>query len=283
MATYKYTAISRDGVKISGIIEGFDQFDAVDKIKTDCDIILKLTEVKEKNPGLLSMEIGGNRLNAKAFSLMCAQFSIILQSGIPIARAVRLIEDKITDKKLKKVLKLVGEDVEAGRSVATSFQERGDKLLPPVFIETLRAGEESGNLAKAFETMYQHYDKQVKMRAKVRNALIYPAFVLSLAVVVVIVLMVKVVPTFIDIFESYDAELPLITRSLIAVSNFFRDYILIMIIVAAALILIYKLYGNTEKGRLKLAQLALKMPVLGNIYQLSSAGEFAANMTTAFP
>ncbi|MFR8313242.1 MAG: type II secretion system F family protein [Ruminococcus sp.] len=87
----------------------------------------------------------------------------------------------------------VAEDVEAGRSVAASFQERGGKLLPAVFIETIRAGEESGNLSKAFETMYQHYDKQVKMRAKVRNALIYPVFVLALAVVVVIVLMVKVV------------------------------------------------------------------------------------------
>lgn len=126
MAKYKYSAISRDGVKVSGIVEGFDQFDAVDKIKQDCDIILKITEIEEKKQGLLNMEIGGNKLNAKAFSLMCAQFSIILKSGIPIGRAVHLIGDKITDKKLKKVLKQVGEDVEAGRSIATSFKERGE-------------------------------------------------------------------------------------------------------------------------------------------------------------
>ena len=262
MATYKYTAISKDGVKVSGVVEGFNEFDAVDRIKQDCDIVLKLTEVEEKKPGLLSMEIGGNRLNAKAFSLMCAQFSIILQSGIPIGRTVRLIGDKMTDKKLKGILKKVAEDVEAGRSVATSFQERGGKLLPAVFIETIRAGEESGNLSKAFETMYQHYDKQVKMRAKVRNALIYPVFVLALAVVVVIVLMVKVVPTFMDIFASYDAELPLITQSLILISNFFRKYIFLIIVVFAAIALIFKLYANTEKGRMNVANLALKIPVL---------------------
>ena len=87
--------------------------------------------------------------------------------------------------------------------------------MPPIFIQTLHAGEESGNLARAFETMYQHFDKQVKMREKVRSALIYPIFVLALAVCVVIVLMVKVVPTFISIFDSYGEELPLITRSLI--------------------------------------------------------------------
>lgn len=280
MATYKYTAISKDGVKVSGVVEGFNEFDAVDRIKQDCDIVLKLTEVEEKKPGLLSMEIGGNRLNAKAFSLMCAQFSIILQSGIPIGRTVRLIGDKMTDKKLKGILKKVAEDVEAGRSVAASFQERGGKLLPAVFIETIRAGEESGNLSKAFETMYQHYDKQVKMRAKVRNALIYPVFVLALAVVVVIVLMVKVVPTFMDIFASYDAELPLITQSLILISNFFRKYIFLIIVVFAATALIFKLYANTEKGRMNVAKLALKIPVLGNVSLLSAASEFAANLTT---
>ena len=280
MATYKYTAISKDGVKVSGVVEGFNEFDAVDRIKQDCDIVLKLTEVEEKKPGLLSMEIGGNRLNAKAFSLMCAQFSIILQSGIPIGRTVRLIGDKMTDKKLKGILKKVAEDVEAGRSVAASFQERGGKLLPAVFIETIRAGEESGNLSKAFETMYQHYDKQVKMRAKVRNALIYPVFVLALAVVVVIVLMVKVVPTFMDIFASYDAELPLITQSLILISNFFRKYIFLIIVVFAAIALIFKLYANTEKGRMNVAKLALKIPVLGNVSLLSAASEFAANLTT---
>ena len=280
MATYKYTAISKDGVKVSGVVEGFNEFDAVDRIKQDCDIVLKLTEVEEKKPGLLNMEIGGNRLNTKAFSLMCSQFSIILKSGIPIGRTVRLIGDKMTDKKLKGILKKVAEDVEAGRSVAASFQERGGKILPAVFIETIRAGEESGNLARAFETMYQHYDKQIKMRAKVRNALIYPIFVLALSVVVVIVLMVKVVPTFMDIFESYDAELPLITQSLIWVSNFFKKYIFLIMVVLAAIGLIFKLYANTEKGRLNVAKLALKLPVLGNVTLLGAASEFAANLTT---
>lgn len=166
MPAYKYTAISRDGVKVSGIVEGFDQFDAVDRIKRDCDIILKITEIQEKKQGILNMEIGGNKLNAKAFSLMCSQFSIILKSGIPIGRTVRLIGEKMTDKKLKSILSQVAEDVEAGRSISQSFQERGGKLMPPVFIETIHAGEESGNLAKAFDTMYQHYDKQVKMREK---------------------------------------------------------------------------------------------------------------------
>ena len=261
-------------------MEGFNEFDAVDRIKQNCNIVLKLTEVKENKQGILNMEIGGNKLNDKAFTVMCSQFAIILKAGIPIARTTQLIADKTTDKPLKKMLKQVSDDVESGRTLAASFAERGDKLLPPTFVETVRAGEESGNVDKSFDTMYKHYDRQTKIRGKVKSAMSYPIFVIVIAIVVVIVLMVKVVPTFTSIFESYGAELPLMTRMLIAISGFFRKYTIYLAIVAAVGVIAFKLYGNTEDGRLRLAKLGLKLPVLGNINQLNAASQFANTMTT---
>ena len=280
MVKYKYSALSKDGQKVSGIIDAFNELDAVDRIKENCNVVLKLTEVKEEGTGLLNMQIGKQKLNKKAFTVMCSQFSIILSSGIPIARTVELIADKTTNKPLKQMLRKVAADVDAGRSISSSFEEHGDKLLPPTFVETIRSGEESGNLDKSFETMYQHFDKQTKMRNKVRSALAYPAFVLVIAVAVVIVLMVKVVPTFTSIFDSYGAQLPLMTRMLIAISNFFRKYYLIMLAVMAAGFIFYKVYGNTEQGRLNFAKIALKIPVLGNISVLNAASQFANTMTT---
>lgn len=261
-------------------MEGFDELDAVDRIKQTCSIVLKLKEINPDKPGLLNMEIGGAKLNSKAFTVMCSQFSIILRAGIPIARTVHLIADKTTNKPLKKILMKTAEDVEAGRSLAASFAEHGDKLFPTTFIETIRAGEESGNLDRSFETMYRHYDKQTKMRGKVKGAMAYPMFVLVIAVAVVVVLMVKVVPTFTSIFDSYGSELPAITRLLIAISNFFRKYTVWMAAVFALLFIVYKLYGNTEKGRLNLARIQLRLPVLGNIALLNAASQFANTMTT---
>ena len=261
-------------------MEGFDELDAVDHIKQTCSIVLKLKEIDPDKPGLLNMEIGDSKLNSKAFTVMCSQFSIILRAGIPIARTVHLIADKTTDKPLKKMLMKIAKDVEAGRSLAASFAEHGGKLLPTTFIETIRAGEESGNLDRSFDTMYRHYDKQTKMRGKVRGALSYPIFVLIIAVAVVVVLMVKVVPTFTSIFESYGSELPAITRLLIGISNFFRKYTIWMAAFFALLFIVYKLYGNTEKGRLNLAHIQLRLPVLGNIAQLNAASQFANTMTT---
>lgn len=281
MATYKYSAISRDGQTVSGVIDAYNEFEAAARIKETCDIVLKLTEVKEKSlddTNFLNMEIGGNKLDIKVFTLMCNQFAIILKSGVPIARAVQLVGDKMTNRPLKRLLRYVAEDVEAGRSLSASFAEHGNKLLPQTFVETIRAGEESGNLDRAFETMSHHFDKQFKMAAKVRGALIYPTFVLIVAVLVVIVLMVKVVPTFTATFEELGTELPFLTQLLIAISNFFRKFWMVMLAIIAVIVIGVKLYGNTEKGRMRLAILQLRLPVLGNIAELNAASQYANTM-----
>lgn len=256
--------------------------EAVDRIRQDCDIVLKITPAgaKGEEGNFFSRDIGGTKLDMKAFTLMCNQFAIIVKAGIPIARTVQLIAAKTTDKTLKRILNQVASDVESGRSVAASFEERGGKLLPPTFIETIRAGEESGSIDIAFASTAAHLEKENKTKAKVRSALAYPLFVLVIAVAVVVVLMVKVVPTFLTIFQDYDAELPGITKSLIAVSNFFTNYWMILLGVGVAIFLFYKIYGNTEEGRLKFAQWQLKLPVLGEIAELGAASQFANSMAT---
>ena len=238
-----------------------------------------MTEVRDRE-GFLSRDIGGSRINMKAFTVMCSQFAIILRAGIPIARTVHLIADKTTDKVLKRILTQVADDVEAGRSISASFEERGGKLLPPTFVDTIRAGEETGSIDTAFNTMHRHLDKQTRMGARVRGALAYPVFVLFIAVIVVIVIMVKVVPTFTAIFESYDAELPGITKALIAISHFFSRWWMVLLGIGIVIYIAYKLYGNTEDGRLNLARTARKLPVLGNINELNSASQFANSMAT---
>lgn len=280
METFNYTVLSKDGKRVSGVIEAYDEMDAARKLKASYPIVENLSHINDKGiiGAFFGSDVGGKRLNDKAFTLMCGQFATILKSGIPIARAVHLIAEKMSDKNLKNLLIEVGEDVESGRSLSASFAEKGKDLLPLTFIETIRAGEESGNLDTAFDSANKHYTKQMKLRGKVRGAMIYPTFVMVLAVVVVIVLMVKVVPTFTSIFEEQGAEMPAITRSLIAISNFFRyNWYIIAILVIGGFI-IFKIYTSSEKGKMKWAIAQLNMPVLGNINVLNAASEFCNTM-----
>lgn len=280
MLSYKYQAITRNGEKISGILDANNEMEAATKIRESCDIILKLVPIERgtgEETNLLAMDIG--KLDMKAFTVMCSQFAIIMQSGLPVARSVQLIADKTANKTLKKMLNKVANDVESGKSMADSFEEHGKKKLPSTFIETVRAGEESGNLANSFDSMAVYFDKQMKVKRRIRSAVSYPLFVLVIAIAVIIVLMVFVVPAFSSIFEGMGGEIPAVTRVLIDLSTFVGNNIIWILLVAIVLIVGYQIYAHSEKGSLAVAKLKLNMPLLGNLQSLKSAAEFSSTMS----
>ena len=246
-------------------MDAYNEVDAMERIERTCSYVEKLTPLGADKKSILNFEIGGNKLNAKAFSIMCSQFSIILNAGIPVARACHLVADKIGDRVLHRILSQVADDVEGGRSLSASFADRGGDLFPATFVETVRAGEETGSVDKSFDTMHEHFDKVMKLKKKLRGAMAYPLFVLVIAVIVVIVLMVKVVPTFTAMFEDLGGELPGITKLLIAISDFFRDYILLMIAIGSLLYFAFRIYKNTEKGKLKVAEITRELPLAGHV------------------
>ena len=126
MPHYKYTALLRSGEKISGMMDGLNEMDAAARIRESCDVILKLTEVGNDKPGLLNMELG-SRLNGKAFSVMCSQFAIILDAGIPIARAVKLVAEKTVGKPLDANITLYVDD--KGKAVLDKLSGQDLKTL----------------------------------------------------------------------------------------------------------------------------------------------------------
>lgn len=262
------------------MVDAYNEIDAMERIKRTCDFVEKITPLGGEKKSILNMQLGGNKLNAKAFSMMCSQFSIILNAGIPVARTCHLVAEKTGDKTLNRILNQVADDVEGGRSLSASFADRGGGLFPPTFVETVRAGEETGSVDKSFDTMHEHFDKINKLKKKLKSAMAYPMFVLVIAVVVVIVLMVKVVPTFTAMFEDLGGELPGITKLLIAISNFFRDYTLLMVAIGVLLYFVFRVYKNTEKGKLKVAEITRELPLAGPISILSSASQFASTMGT---
>ena len=261
-------------------MEAYNEIDAVERIKRTCDVVLKVTATGSDKKSVLDIQIGKKKLNTKAFTLMCSQFAIILDAGLPIGRTVRLITDKTSDKTLKDILRQVGDDVEAGRSLSASFAERGGGIFPSTFVETIHAGEETGSIAKSFNTMHEHFDKVLKLKKRIKGAMAYPAFVLTIAVIVVIILMIKVVPAFMESFADLGAEMPALTKALIAVSNFFQNYTLLMAVIIVLIYFAFRIYNSTEKGHLKVAEMTRDMPLAGEVSRLTSASEFAGSMST---
>ena len=170
MITYKYSAISKDGAKVSGVIKAVDEYQAIDRIKAQYPIVVKIDEVKDTAMNrILNFEIG-KKFDAKALAVMCSQFGIVLESGMPIDECLKMIAAQTKDKKIKKMLELSAEDVSQGTPIATAF-EKNYPDLPVTFLETIRAGEISGTLDKSFSSLADFYERSYTLEQKVRSAM----------------------------------------------------------------------------------------------------------------
>lgn len=278
MTTYKYRARTVEGVLINGVVEAYSEFDAVDQIKRNCPVVEKVTPVKTSD----KTHVDINEplwVSDKCLALTASQFTILLRAGIQIGRVVELIAGQTTDKLMKRILTNCAEDVNAGYSLAASLDRHGKKV-PAAFIETVRAGEEAGTLEVCFARLQVYYEKAHRVKRKVRSALTYPAFLIVLAVVVVGIVMVKLVPTMLELFGNMGAELPLATRMLIGTSDFFVAYWPHLIIGITSIIIAYKLYEKTPQGELNLAELKTRLPIIGRISIMNAASQFANTVST---
>jgi len=282
MNTYRYKAQNAAGKTVNGVINAPDEFSAVQKVRETAPVILEIVPVKSdsEKSGVLNMEIGGKpKIKSDALAMMCSQFSIMLKSGIHIARCIELVSNQTANKRLKKMLKDIADDVAEGGGVASSFERNGEGVFPPTFIETVRAGELAGTLERSFEQLETYFNKSYANSEKIKSAMSYPIFVVVIAIIVVIIVMVRVVPTLTNVFAEMGGELPAITQALVNTSNFFAKWWIVMLIAILVIVVGCKVYFGTEKGRLEKGKLLLKLPIIGNINILSGSAQFASTMS----
>jgi len=281
MTTYRYKGTSSSGAPIEGVVEAFDQQDAVVKARENCRVLISVEPVSGgKMHDLMNADIGvllsGGKIKPKALTLLCSQLSIELRAGLPLVSSLKLVAENEPDKQLKKILDEVADDVHAGNSLADSFAQRGPGL-PRTFIETIRAGEESGKLDETFDRLQKYYENADAVASKVASALVYPIMLISVAVVVIGIIMIFAVPVF---AKSFGDNLPLPTKMLVAMSNFMvNNWMLLLALIAAAALGII-LYGKTDSGAHLYARLALTFPGVNLINKMNAASQVAATLST---
>ena len=221
MTTYRYKGTTSSGASVEGVVEAFDKQDAVNRAKENCRVVLSVEPVSAgKVNDLMNADIGmllaGGRVKDKTLALLCSQLAIEMKAGLPLVSALKLVAENEEDKTLKKILDEVADDVHAGNGLAESFALRGPNL-PRTFIETIRAGEESGKLDDTFDRLQTYYENSASVASKVGSALVYPAMLIGVAVIVIAIIMIFAVPVF---AKSFGDNMPLPTKILVAMSNF---------------------------------------------------------------
>jgi type IV pilus assembly protein PilC len=220
----------------------------------------------------LSLHLPQRRaISTREFLVFNQELATLLKAGMPLVQSLDLLKGRVTSPTLRAVLEDVHERVRAGTALSDAFAAHGE-LFPRVYTASLFAGERSGNL-DAVMRRYVEYTKIIAtVKRKTVSALVYPAILVTLALGLVSIIVLKVVPEFSDFYSSFNAELPLVTRIIVRVSEFIRGqfWLIVLSLVSAAVALVVWVRQPGQKARFD--HLILRIPVLGEI-----AGKFATS------
>lgn len=277
MAKYQYKAKDMSGRIIEGIYEAPDRKNVVDMIRQKSFFLIELKEIQDRKD-IKEMDLFA-KVSVKDLTIFCKQFASILKAGVPLIQALNMLGEQTENPVLRNIIVKVSSDIQKGSSLSAAMGVHS-KYFPPILIHMVHAGEVSGTLENSLEVMSVHFEKAYKLKQKVKSAMIYPIVVLVVAVIVVIFLMIFVVPTFTSMFESSGAELPGITKALIAISGFMRNNYIVLFVIFAIIFAAFRVYFSTESGRLTFDKFKLRMPLLGKIQTTSIAATFARTMST---
>lgn len=276
MATYEYIAVDRMGKQKKGTMEAQNEDRVKEFVKNEGLIPIS---VKEQNFLNKDISFGNKKVKARDLSVFCRQFNSILAAGVTILNALQMLSEQTENKTLREVTKEVQIDVEKGESLTSAMSKHRD-TFPPLLIHMVEAGEASGSLEIAFERMAIQFEKQAKVQGQVKKAITYPIVVICVAIIVVIVMLVVVFPQFKDMFDSLGSDLPPITKVVIAMSNFVKNFWWLLIILLSLVVLGIQTFRKTPNGQLFFSRLALRVPVVNQLTVKSASATFARTMST---
>ena len=275
MPGFNYTAINRNGKRVRSSLDASSIETAKSSLRGAGYTILDIKEQTTLNRDIEIPFLGNPK--AKDMAVFCRQFVSILRAGVSVASVLAMLGQQTSNKKLRAAIREMQADVEKGESLATSMR-RHPKIFPPILVNMVSAGEASGNLEESFRQMELYFDRSKRTKSKVTSAMIYPCVLIVVMIVVLIVMMTKIIPNFLKTFEDMDAELPKLTRGVMAVCEWFESWWWVPLLVLVALIVGGVLFHRTDKGKHFFGWLARKTPVVGNLTVKTACATFCRTM-----
>ena len=277
MPGYSYVAVDRKGKEKRGRMEADNREKVSEQLKKD-----GLVPVSIQEQGVLNKEIDfsiGKKVKPRDLSVFCRQFVSITQAGVPMKEALQMLVEQTENKWLKQAVADVLVNVEKGNTLADSMSAVPD-IFPSVLVNMVAAGETSGSLETAFSRMAVHFEKEAKLKATIRKATIYPIILICAVIGVVAVMLLFVIPIFIDMFADLDVKMPALTMGVMNLSKWTASHWYVILAVVVGLIAAYRVIYSTQEGRSKIDYIKMKIPLFGKLAVKSTCAQFARTMST---
>ncbi|MBU3090565.1 type II secretion system F family protein [Clostridium sp. CF011] len=270
MPVFVYEAKNVQGVSLKGKMEASNERAVSMMLREKSYYPVRIKEYKKSlNVDLSSLKM----VSTKDISIFCRQFSVIVSAGISIVKAVDIVKEQTENPKLKKVLYVVSEEIQKGKTFSISLREHKD--IPDMLVNMVEVGETSGNLDTILGTLAKYYENEHKLQQKIKQAITYPKVIVIFSFIVVTGIVIFVVPTFTNMIIDAGGKIPLPTKIVMGISNFFRENIIAVTLIMLFTFLLFKILGNKGKRKLRNDRYTMKMPIFGKLYLKIVTARFA--------
>lgn len=274
--TYDYKVRDRTGNLVTGQLAGDSETLVLEKLR---QMGMTPVEVKKANAGLkMEINLRPGRVKLKQVAIFCRQFATMVNSGLPILRALSILADQTESKELAKVLVQARTDVEQGSSLSAAMGKH-PKAFSNTFIAMVKAGETGGVLDDVLLQLADQIEKEVSLRRQIKSAMTYPVVVVALVVLIMSAMLLFIVPQFETIYGSLGSKLPLPTTILLGASRVFTKYWWMVIIASVGAAILFKRYKKSDAGRARIDALKIRVPVFGPLFHKVAIARFSSTLS----
>ena len=283
MPTYYYKAVAASGEMLEGEMEAPTQASAIDRLQNAGHLPISAEERTGK-PGasrrhFFRLSLQGNKIRSKEITILTREFATLLHAGLPLDHALKTLQDISSHAPVKALVMDIHTRVQGGATLSSALEAQGP-VFSRLYLNTIRAGEAGGALDVVLSRLADYLDRSFELRSSVFSALLYPAILLIVAILSILVLMTFVVPQFIPLFENAGQALPLLTQLVFASAEFARQYwwILLVLLVLATWV-INKQLQNPDT-RMRWDARCLQIPLYGELITRLEVARFARTLGT---
>lgn len=258
---FKYRVENQKGKKFYGYLDAYSQAEVVSYLQNEGYRIIKI----EPQNSVLDMKIGGSKLSYSELAFLLTQLSTYLKAGIPLIESIRILEKQSTKPDKKRIYSNIIYELSKGESFSNALISQGS-TFPPLLINMVKTAELTGDLPEILDDMRDYYESIDKTRKAAISSMIYPSILFVFAICVLVFILMYVIPNFVQLFEQQNAELPAITKIVLAVSSFLTSNKFIILGVLIGLVLGFiLLYKYVKPFRKTMQTIAMKLPGFGQI------------------
>lgn len=278
MPTFAYAGVDRKGLKVKGEIPARNM--ALAKVMLRKQGI-KVEAIREKRQNILD-NVLKKKVRTLDITIFTRQLATMMKAGVPLVQSFEIVAEGLDNPSMREVVLGIKNEVEGGNTFAASLQKY-PQYFDRLFCSLVEAGEQSGALETMLDRVAIYKEKSELLKQKIKKAMKYPATVIVVAIVVTIILMVKVVPVFQDLFSSFGAELPAFTQLVVNMSKWMQSYWYILIaVIIGTIFFIAQAHKRSEKFRDFLDKTFLKLPIFGDLVYKAIIARYSRTLATTF-